>query len=124
MRMTQYRGFTPQAMQWLNKNVKTTEYTEITTRIYHPSGRSEKMPRRQIIEVNFRETDNIIMGMLEEEVRRIREYDLANGQGIIEEFVQAQPWSSGPCIFMALRFKDSKKPVMQSLWSNKDIDEA
>ena len=39
------------------------------------------------------------------------------------EYVQAEPWSSGPCFFIALR--DSKgDPVPESLWPQSEIEDA
>ena len=39
---------------------------------------------------------------------------------IIEEFVQAEVWSSGPCFFIALR--KNGEEIKESLWEQKDID--
>lgn len=46
-------------------------------------------------------------------------YELPDGR-IYEEYIQAQPWSSGPCYYIAL--KDSAgEPVRESLWTKKQM---
>jgi len=42
---------------------------------------------------------------------------------VYAEYVQDEPWSSGPCIFLALRGPDGA-PVTESLWPQEDLDEA
>ena len=42
---------------------------------------------------------------------------------VYTEYVQAEPWSSGPCIFTALRGADGE-PVAESLWADRAIDVA
>jgi hypothetical protein len=42
-----------------------------------------------------------------------------------EEFVQADPWSSGPCMFLGLRVYDTNADLeSEFLWSQEDIDNA
>jgi hypothetical protein len=42
-----------------------------------------------------------------------------------EEFVQADPWSSGPCMFLGLRVYDTNADLENEfLWSQEDIDNA
>lgn len=41
---------------------------------------------------------------------------------ILEEYVQAQPWSSGPCFFIALKDSDGNV-VKESLWDEKTIND-
>lgn len=43
--------------------------------------------------------------------------------GIVREYVQAAPWSSGPCHFLALKDVEGN-PISDSLWSQEDIDNA
>lgn len=40
----------------------------------------------------------------------------------ITEYVQAAPWSSGPCIFLALKDK-AGNPIPESLWGEDEINE-
>ncbi len=39
----------------------------------------------------------------------------------VEEFVQAEPWSGGPCYFFALRDTATAEPIAESLWSDDEI---
>ena len=43
---------------------------------------------------------------------------------VYEEFVQAEPWSSGSCFFLALRDSESGEAVPKSLWTEKEIERA
>lgn len=47
------------------------------------------------------------------------EYTLQNGR-VVREAVQATPWSSGPCFFIALKDEEGNW-IQESLWSNKAI---
>lgn len=49
-------------------------------------------------------------------------YRLKDGRWVFE-YVQAVPWSSGPCIFLALQ-DEAKQPLPQSLWSEDEIANA
>lgn len=57
----------------------------------------------------------------------LMKYMLKNG-AYAYEYVQACPWSSGPCIFIALASNDYVKdnvkpiPISASLWEQKEID--
>lgn len=44
-------------------------------------------------------------------------------RSFIYEYVQSDPWSSGPVIFLALRDRDGK-PIKESLWDQEEIDNA
>lgn len=35
---------------------------------------------------------------------------------IFEEYLQTSPWSSGPMLFLALRWIDTKQPIEETLW--------
>lgn len=48
-------------------------------------------------------------------------YSLPDGR-IAEEFLQAAPWSDGPCYFLALRERSSCRPIDESLWCNDQIE--
>lgn len=38
------------------------------------------------------------------------------------EYMQAVPWSSGPCYFIALRWGDTDKKVARSLWKTREME--
>ncbi len=48
------------------------------------------------------------------------EYTLKDGK-TVQEYVQADPWASGPCIFIALRSK-SGHPIKTTLWTDEEIE--
>lgn len=41
--------------------------------------------------------------------------------GVYKEYVQAEPWSSGPCYFLAIMGPDG--PIQETLWTDEEIDE-
>jgi len=49
-------------------------------------------------------------------------YILPNGD-VYEEFEQASPWSSGPCMFLALKDKNGDV-VKESIWTDQEIEQA
>jgi hypothetical protein len=52
-------------------------------------------------------------------VAELNRYELPGGR-VFEEYVQAAPWHSGPCYYIAL--KDSAgNPVRESLWTRKQM---
>jgi hypothetical protein len=92
MRKTHFFGFTDEAIKWLQENV-----------------------------VSSIDTDEKITGMFGEEIQSIREHTTRDGR-ILIDYVQAEPWSSGPCIFLALKWKDTDEPIKESLWDEEIID--
>lgn len=50
---------------------------------------------------------------------QLQRYELPDGR-VFDEFVQAQPWNSGPCYYIALKGVDGE-PVRQSLWKRKEM---
>jgi hypothetical protein len=57
-------------------------------------------------------------GMYDQEYN-LYQHQLKSGK-IAEEFVQADPWSSGPCFFLGLRISDGA----EILWDQEEIDNA
>jgi hypothetical protein len=47
---------------------------------------------------------------------------MPNGS-VFEEFVQAEPWSGGPCYYIALKNKRGAV-VRQSLWTDEELGNA
>jgi len=41
---------------------------------------------------------------------------------VVEEYVQENPWSSGPMFFFALRDTKTQEPISESLWSDMEIE--
>jgi len=54
------------------------------------------------------------------DTHRLMKYTLPNGD-VYQEFVQAEPWSSGPCTFLALKDKTGNE-VKESLWTDQEIE--
>ena len=52
----------------------------------------------------------------------LQSYTLPDGQ-VYAEAVQAQPWSSGPCVFLALKGSDGQW-IEESLWTDAEIEES
>lgn len=72
----------------------------------------------------------VLDGAWTPEFLHLQEYTLPNGR-VIREYVQAEPWSSGPCYFLALEEmhidhegKEHWTPVEESLWSEEEIANA
>lgn len=61
-----------------------------------------------------------VLGMFDETVHILRKYTLQSGQQI-EEYIQAEPWSSGPVIFLALRDVQTKQPIEGCMWSDEEM---
>jgi len=107
MRTTQYMGLHPQGNKWVEKYC-------------HP----DPIPTKKTID-----------GMFGEQVHQLQKYRLLKPETIIknpkspqylethaEEFLQADPWSSGPVLFIALRYSKCKQPITESLWPESDIE--
>ncbi len=95
MRTTQFIGLNGNAFDWLDKNCIIQESLPIDL--------------------------EPIYGMFEEEVHILKQYT-TNENRFVEEYVQAEPWSSGPCIFLALRYSDTKEPIEESLYLDSEIE--
>ncbi len=48
-------------------------------------------------------------------------YTFPDGK-VVQEFLQAEPWSSGPVIFVALE-DEAGNPIKESLWIDEEISE-
>lgn len=113
MRTTQFMGLSEAADLFISKNRATTKgYCGCphckTKHITHP----------------WEEEYDSVEGMFGElgDIYPLYKHTLKDGS-VVYEYVQACPWSSGPCIFIALRREDGT-PIEESLWSNKEIEEA
>jgi hypothetical protein len=49
----------------------------------------------------------------------LNRYELPDGR-VFEEYIQSQPWSGGPCYYIALK-DETGQPVSQSLWTKKQM---
>lgn len=116
MRCDQYIGLNDWARNFVSG---TQDVREVGIRIL-PGGAIESFDRQMTVPVVKVEKVGEIHGAWKDVVANLHRYTMPNGK-VYEEYIQAEPWSSGPCYFIAL--KNAKgKPVTQSLWSQHDLD--
>jgi hypothetical protein len=121
-------GLNEGADKWLAKHCIHTNYI-VETKTTMLDWQGNPLPKTTTTvtntckKIHISNTNNFITGMFEEQVHELVEY-VTIGGSTVEEYIQAEPWSSGPVIFLALRFKETKEPIRQSLWSEDDIDNA
>jgi hypothetical protein len=141
-RSTHFHYLTAAANTWLEKNCKKEkvlpsyekeanealenfrkQYPSITsadmqTFILGYKSRVEQMASLEFITTQL----DPVTGMFNEEVYTLLKYETYDGL-FVEEFVQAEPWSSGPHIFLALRFVNPEHlEIQESLWSEEEMD--
>ena len=123
MRCTQLIGLSKVAKSWLKKYCKQRHYFQKVFRAYDNDGDWVEVEDSEGTELLSKplEENGTVFGMAGEEACILQQYEMDNGS-IVEEYVQCAPWSSGPCIFLALRFQSTKKPVVKSLWSEEEIN--
>lgn len=83
------------------------------------NGRTQRFNRWRRIPVARKEVIGVIAGAWIPVVAQLHRYTLPGGR-VLEEFVQATPWSSGPCYFLALQDKKGR-PVPESLWTEDEM---
>lgn len=117
MRCAQYIGLN----KWAESYVRATvPVREVGVRLL-PGGRTESFDRAVMMPVAKTEVVGVIPGFYGDDIPLVR-YTMPNGR-VFTEYVQAEPWSSGPCYFIALK-NERGKVVPQSLWKQEDIDRA
>ncbi len=87
-----------------------------------PNGDAVPFDRKGTALVAGVETIGEIVGAFSDCVAHLSRYTLPDGR-VFDEFVQAEPWSSGPCYFIALKDGEGNE-VAESLWSDEEIDNA
>lgn len=118
MRCDQYIGLNEWASRFVNRKQKVRE-TGVQS---FADGTKKNFDRWRRVPVLRREHAGIIRGAWRAEVAKLHRYTLPNGEQYVE-YVQAQPWSGGPCYFVALMDRDGK-PVPASLWTDDEIANA
>ncbi|MBS2009748.1 MAG: hypothetical protein JST01_22020 [Cyanobacteria bacterium SZAS TMP-1] len=117
MRTDQYYGLNSWAR---NLVLATQKVEEIGVRRFpddtiEPFIRSVDVPVAKITKIG--EIDSAFMpGM---KVADLNRYELPTGE-VYEEYIQAQPWNSGPCSYIALK-DGAGEPVRESLWMRKPM---
>ena len=141
MRTTQFQGLTFSAIQFLHEQCITEriipdyekelsedleafkkQYPSITSADLQTFILGYKASKeKQAIVIPASLDIGIVEGMFGEEIHKLKQYKIKQ-KVLIEEYVQAEPWSSGPCIFLALRNSETKEPILESLWNQDEID--
>lgn len=122
IRMDQYRGLNHWAARLASESERTFAYLKRETRFY-PDGRVERVPDILVYQsaVRIEPSGRYYRGMFGDQYA-LNKYTLPDGT-VYYEGVQAEPWSSGPVFFLAL--KDEKGNwVPESLWSEEEIENA
>jgi hypothetical protein len=115
MRMDQYIGLNPWATRKVNRKIKVHE---VGTRSF-PGGKVRSFDRWVRMPLARREVIGTIEGAYKDVAANLHRYTLPHGE-VYEEFVQATPWSGGPCYHIALRDRTGKV-VANSLWSEEEL---
>jgi hypothetical protein len=119
IRTTQLIGLNERARD-LVRGEPALDHELVGERIY-PDGRRESFHERVIgSTVRSEPSGESFEGMFGER-HELSRYELPDGR-VLCEYVQAEPWSSGPCIFLALRDQRSGEPLAETLWSDQEID--
>lgn len=118
-RSTQWFGLSKTAQDIVEGN-QVLLYTDYITRVYPGGSVKQFFEDKFGSDTIIGESGEVVLGMFDEEFK-LKTYQLADGS-LYEEYVQAEPWSSGPCIFLALRNVSDKTIVEASLWDQKVID--
>lgn len=85
---------------------------------FWPDGEEEEFDRGTWLSRTKTEVIGHYSGMFEDQYE-LHKYILPNGK-VYKEYVQAEPWSSGPVFFLALT-DEADKVVEKSLWSNEEV---
>lgn len=117
IRTTQLMGLTYDANEIIRQN-RVILWTDNICR-KHANGDIEHLETHKY-DIPRRASGNKWVGMFEEE-GDLMIYTLLDGREV-EEYIQAQPWSSGPCIFLALRDAKTKEPLPETLWDEGSIN--
>lgn len=120
-RSTQFVGLSDSAEKWIQKycihnTVSTTTITaDESGKVMSKSVNITRTPCTKLIK------GGKVLGMFGEVVHELKSYTTKTGYEVIE-FIQADPWSSGPVIFLALKFLKTGDVVVKSLHSKSVID--
>lgn len=122
MRMAQYYGLNKWAKKLVLKKVMVREIG--TT--FLPDGKRVEFDRRRPIPVAKKQVIGDIKTMNPQlTLAQLHRYTMPDGR-VFEEYVQAAPWSGGPCNFIALKFANgvhAGKPVSESLWTDEEMSQ-
>lgn len=120
-------------MQWVGLNDRAKalvagepvlDYTERVTRVF-PDGREEALPDRAVMTSTVKceelaDDDCDVSDPFGGNDVPLHRYTFPDGR-VLTEAVQAEPWSSGPVVFTALK-DESGAWVPESLWTDEEIE--
>lgn len=115
-RSDQYIGLNDWARKLVTRKEKVREHG---VRIF-ANGKKQKFSRWRRMPLVRSEHAGIIRGAWTPEVAKLHRYTLSDGK-VYVEFVQAEPWHSGPCYFIALKDRHGNV-VPESLWTDEEIE--
>ncbi len=118
-RFDQLRGLN----DWARKNICKREKVRITGEMTFKDGRRKRFSRWAKVPVARVEVYGTLKGVWKPHVTDLHRYTMPDGK-VYEEYVQAEPWSSGPVYHLALRNARTGKPLTESLWTQDEIDQA
>ena len=114
MRCTQIIGINEKADKFLEENIKID---------YQYCGCPDCKTKHVKAPVELDHIDKKEFGMFDDGPI-LRKYQLVDDSWVYE-FIQADPWSSGPCIFLALsRDPEGNDPINETLWDEEEIKNA
>jgi hypothetical protein len=125
MRSDQWIGLNPAAAELISGRPHVA-YTRHERRVY-PDGTATTLPPVVVSESSTRSVDYAdVSGAWADVAGTLRRHTLTNTTAphrVLEEYVQATPWSSGPMYFIALRDLLTGQPVPGTLWSEAEMSE-
>lgn len=119
-RMTQHMGLNLHAENLVREYEEEAKEQRSVHYITLPDGTKAK---QTLTPVQFwpkkEPSGKVYYGMADEEFV-LNKYTTHEGK-VYEEYVQASPWSSGPCIFLALK-DENGTAVKETLWTYEEIN--
>lgn len=119
MRFDQYRGLN----DWAHKNILKKEKVRQHGVNVFADGRVKPYSRWASVPVARVRVIGKITGYYKSHVEVLREYTMPDGR-VLEEYIQATMHSGGPVYHIALRDVKTGRPVAESLWTEKELNEA
>lgn len=116
-RFDQYRGLN----DWARKTVLKREKVRITGEMRFQDGRRKRFSRWAKVPTARIKVIGTLKGAWKPKVADLHRYTMPDGK-VYVEFLQADPWSSGPVYHIALKDARTGKPVAESLWTDEEIN--
>ena len=114
MRCDQYMGLNDRAKKIVEGTVVSIQRKIIDT---YPDGRVEESTTEvEVSDVTIEDTETFAEGFNKYPLYK---YTLVGGTEYFE-YVQEEPWSSGPMFFIALKDQNGN-PVKDSLWTDEEL---